>query len=177
MTKGHIVTANSASFPPAEVVARVDDLLALWDMDFVVAAPADIRSARDAASVALANGQVMVLGAALTHEAGDRDVGMAMAELLSSFPQDKKNDLRTFTRLLAEDVAEVKASPAALSAACRGLRRTSPFLPSIAEILAAVDSQKASCAAKATLLARLPRRIAEADQALERPPAAAVGAA
>lgn len=164
MTNSEIVPAQK--MVPAEIAVAAEDVLAIWNLDFETAAPEAIRAARDVAARAITTGRAAALGVALGRPAANREVGMAIAELLASFPQDKKNDLRTFSRFLAEDVAELGASPAALAGACKAIRRSKDFLPSIAEILAAVTAEKATCAARAALLARLPRRVAEADRVL-----------
>lgn len=165
MSKGELIPANALALP--ELSARVDDLLALWNIDLETAAPESLRPLREAAVAALKSGQAHALAVALGATATRRQVGLAMAELIASWPQDKKNDLRTFSRLMAEDVAGLNASPAALDGACRSLRTTITWVPSIAEVVAAVEAQKTACAARATLLGLLPRRIAEVDALLE----------
>lgn len=157
----------------AEQAARVDELLALWRMDLETADPQAVQEARDSAGAAVASGLVQAVGRAMLTPAAGRAIAMAVAELIASFPQDKKNDLQTYSRLLVEDVAAINASPLVLQAAFRAIRQSKDFLPSIAEVVSAVEAEKAACAARAALLARLARRIGEADRRL----AQAVGGA
>lgn len=153
----------------ADQAARVDELLELWRLDVDAVPLPALRVARDVAQAGIANGLVVALGRAMLTPADSRMIAMSVAELIASFPQDKKNDLQTFSRLLVEDVAALGASPMVLQAAFRAVRQGSAFLPSIAEVVGAVEAEKAACAARAALLARLGRRVGEADRRLAEP--------
>jgi hypothetical protein len=63
-----------------------------------------------------------------------------IATLLAAFPS--KEDLAAFTAILICDVDEVKPSRIALALACRQLRHTLKFRPSICEVLEALKEQK-----------------------------------
>jgi hypothetical protein len=159
MSDGALVPVKSGGLP--ETSDATLDVMAIWEADLEATPRAQLVAFRDGADAAVKSGQASAAGLALVTPASPRDVAVIMAELISAFPQEKKNDLRTFSKFLAEDVASLGASRPALIAAARAIRRTSTFLSSIAEVMAAVESQKAQCVARAALIARLPKRISE----------------
>ena len=81
-----------------------------------------------------------------------------IAVLLAAYPT--KEDLRLFTALAVEEIASDPPTRLTLAAACRDLRRTAKFRPSIAEILAAVKAVRRNTALEnnARQIVRLPAR-------------------
>ena len=153
------------------VLARSEDLLRIWAADLETTPPAELRALCQAAAAAIRDGQITPMAAQLTAPISGRALALELDELVAAFPGMRKDaDMATFSRVLAEEVRAESPSHAAVHAACRALIRTATFPPSIAEVVAAVASQKALCAARATLLERLPRRAAEVAAALGRPP-------
>src|SRR5229473_3185304 len=59
-----------------------------------------------------------------------------LAVLLKSFPNAGKDDAEVFGRMLCEDVGAQQPSVGGIEAACRHLRRTCRFIPTISEVLA-----------------------------------------
>lgn len=163
-----IVPAKPLDLPAA--MSQAEGLLRLWEIDLETAPPAEVRALCLAAIAAIRSGQLVPIAAALLAPVRRRDLAVELDELIAAFPGMRKDaDLTTFSRLLAELVIELKPSHAAVRGACRGLIASATFPPSIAEVVAGVASQQALCAARATLLDRLPRRAAEAAAILGRP--------
>jgi hypothetical protein len=79
-----------------------------------------------------------------------------LALLLKSFPNAGKDNAEVFGRMLCEDVGAQQPTIGALEAACRVLRRTSRFIPTISEALAALAEAEASQAETIRTLAGLP---------------------
>ncbi len=67
-----------------------------------------------------------------------------LALLLKSFPNAGKDNAEVFGRMLCEDVGAQQPTIGALEAACRVLRRTSRFIPTIAEALEALTAAEES---------------------------------
>lgn len=61
--------------------------------------------------------------------------------LMGSFPNAPNKDLQLYGTALVEDVLNERPSILALSNACRTLRRTSRFLPTISEVLGALENE------------------------------------
>lgn len=76
--------------------------------------------------------------------AAEKEIAAGLALLLKAFPNVGKDDGAAFGRLLLEDVISQKPSVGALEAGCAHVRRTSRFLPSIAEVLEAVQTAQNS---------------------------------
>jgi hypothetical protein len=77
-----------------------------------------------------------------------------LALLVGAFPNASKGDLRIFGRMLVEDVAAQRPSVAALSLACRRLRRTARFVPTISEVLEAIGTAEVDVLLRARTLER-----------------------
>lgn len=71
-----------------------------------------------------------------TQKAAERDLRLALANLLTAFPNVPRTDLQPYGAMLVQDVAQQQPSLCALKTACRHLRRTKTFLPTISEVLA-----------------------------------------
>ena len=69
------------------------------------------------------------------------EVARSLATLIAGYPMVQKSELAAFAELLAADVFELGASAYAIMTACKKLRRTSKFLPSISETLAAIEEE------------------------------------
>src|SRR5262245_30453033 len=80
--------------------------------------------------------------------AGDYDelkrhvVAQHIAILLGAYPNAGPHNPEIYTRVLVEDVHAAKPSASALEATCRKLRRTSKFVPTVAELLAVLAEEK-----------------------------------
>jgi hypothetical protein len=67
------------------------------------------------------------------------DIAPELAKLTAAFPNAARLDLAPFSVILAEDLLEAAPSALGLWLACRKLRRTSRFLPSISELLECIE--------------------------------------
>jgi hypothetical protein len=92
-----------------------------------------------------------------THAEIRRELGM----LLLAFPT--KDDLSAFVEIAVAETASEPVSPLRLAAACRVLRRTSRFRPSISEILEALSEVDLSHVAD---VIKLPERVEAVRQRL-----------
>ena len=111
---------------------------------------------------------VIEVGRAAIRKATAIEINQHLAVLVGCMA-GQKLDMRLYSAALVEDVGALQPSIGALEAACRHLRRTCTFVPTIAECLQAIrDRQKAfdGFSAKAATFAKnvetLPLRIAEA---------------
>jgi hypothetical protein len=85
--------------------------------------------------------------------------------LVGAFPNSKADAL--FARLLVSDVGALQPSRGAIDAACRRLRRTFKFLPSIAEVCEAIDfAEKYTFRDALEYLEELPRRVIAGKQTM-----------
>jgi hypothetical protein len=80
----------------------------------------------------------------LSKPATNIEIAKHLALLLKSFPNAGKDNAEMFGRMLCEDVAAQQPTIGGLEAACRHLRRTSRFIPVIAEVLTALAGAEAS---------------------------------
>jgi hypothetical protein len=98
-----------------------------------------------------------------------------VALLLKSFPNSGKDNAEVFGRILVEDVAAMLPTIGCLEAACRALRRSCRFIPTISETLAALEAAEASQRQASRFLSGLPEskrkilaQIAHDKEACER---------
>ena len=70
------------------------------------------------------------------------EIGRQIGAFVTAWPNASKADLAGYGAQLAEDVIERRPCRYALRAALRRLRHTSRFLPSIAEVLVAIDGEQ-----------------------------------
>lgn len=146
----------------AVALSRALEVTGIWQMGRE--SPRETVQARHAvAAAAVANGEVTALVAALEAKPTPKEFAVLLDNLLGSFAPRKDQNMQVFSKMLAIDVAGVGASRAALEAACKALRASCTFLPSIEEVLEAVKWQKKVCEARVRLLERLPARIAAAE--------------
>lgn len=151
----------------AVAVRRAEPLLRLWELDLETASPEEVKALCRAGAEAVRDGQLGAMAAALRVRASREEIVLAIDELVGAFSAMRKDsDLRANSKIMAEEIARVAPSNAALRAAVRGLIRTSTFPPTIAEVVAAAALQKGEWDARAGLLDRLPNRILEATRAL-----------
>ena len=69
-------------------------------------------------------------------------VSKHIALLIGSFPNANPADPETYTKMLIEEVAAAALTATALEAACRKVRRTAKFIPTISEVLAAIKDEE-----------------------------------
>lgn len=86
------------------------------------------------------------------------EIAMHLAALMKSVPYDGgRGEAEFFGRQLIEDVGSLQPTITGLALACRNIRRTSKFIPSIAEFLEALSSAEYRIKAVPTRLDRLER--------------------
>lgn len=160
-----IIPTKPMSLPIA--IAHADWLLRLWEIDLEIASTAEIRTLCQAGAVAMRDGVIAGVVAALNVRASRVDIVREIDDLIAAFPGMRKDaDLGVFSKVMAEEIDALAPPSAALKAAMRGLIRTSTFPPGIEAVVGAVTAQKGEWASRAALLERLPRRITEAVEAL-----------
>jgi len=91
-----------------------------------------------------------------------------LALLVGGFPNSGKNDLRVYGRMLVQDVRAAQPSVAALALACRRLRRTSRFVPTIAEVLEAIATAEVDILLRARTIERVVPWLERAREVLPR---------
>jgi hypothetical protein len=69
-------------------------------------------------------------------------VSKHIALLIGSFPNANPADPETYTKMLIEEVVAAVPMATTLEAACRKVRRTAKFLPTISEVLAAIKEEE-----------------------------------
>ena len=73
----------------------------------------------------------------------DRNASRALIGLLlDSFPAGRPPDFNRYADAILHDVVDLGFSPQILARACQTVRRTSRFLPAVAEVIAACDEAK-----------------------------------
>jgi hypothetical protein len=177
---GTEITVKNRAAPPATVEPEVveQDIAALAEFS----SPLFVASVRgytdDDSEVALytaekwqASGGLETLRRQLDglDKPATRDaIGAELLMLTCAFPNVGSRDLKVFEKLLAEDVAAAAPSRFALQLACRRLRRTSRFLPSIAETLEALAQETKRISGTRWRIDNLPRVIAEVRREVNR---------
>jgi hypothetical protein len=94
--------------------------------------------------------------AKLSAPASKTQIASHLAVLLKSFPNGGKDDAQVFGRMLCEDVGAQAPTVGGIEAACRQLRRTSRFIPTISEVLEALAEVEAQQRKVINTLAALP---------------------
>jgi hypothetical protein len=104
--------------------------------------------------------------------ADSQELKRQLQVLIGSFPNASKQNLAIYGVALLEDVAFERPSIAALTSACRRLRRSNTFVPTISEVLDALSSetrrQQTELDAAREFVPRLERARAAAQEARER---------
>jgi hypothetical protein len=77
---------------------------------------------------------------ALARPASKLDVAKHLAVLVKCYPKARNADGEIYARMLAGDVAATQPSIGDVEGACRKLRRTLKFCPTIAEVLEALEA-------------------------------------
>lgn len=103
----------------------------------------------------------------LERPATDKEIREHLAILLGCLA-GSKGDAATFGKMLMIDVRAAAPSIGALEAACRKLRRTCTFVPSIAEVLKALDDAKSTMKVSRWQLERLPNFIEDGRKRIEQ---------
>jgi hypothetical protein len=62
--------------------------------------------------------------------------------MLDAFPNGRPANFAAYADSLVHDLLDLKFSPAAVAIACRSIRRTSKFMPSVAEMVEAAEAAK-----------------------------------
>jgi hypothetical protein len=93
------------------------------------------------------------------------DIAYQLAALVAAFPNSRADEL--YGRILVADVGALQPSVGAIGAACRELRRSSKFLPAIAEVCAALADAERTFRLALERIDELPPRIAEAKKRLQ----------
>lgn len=94
-----------------------------------------------------------------------QEIKRQLQVLIGSFPNSGRNDLAIFGVALLEDVCEEEPGIAALTNACRSLRRTSKFVPTISEVLIMITQETRRYEIALAGVREFPQRIAKALQA------------
>ncbi len=98
---------------------------------------------------------------AAAEPASEREIRTELSCLVAAFPTAARADLKVFGALLVADVAAAKPSKYGLATACRSLRRTSRFLPSISETLEAIEKAERSLHYKRRSIETMPEHLAK----------------
>ncbi len=80
------------------------------------------------------------LAARASEKVTERELRVELGLLIAAFPNAPKGDLKAFGALLLQDCADLEPSRYGLATACRELRRTKKWLPSIAEVIEALSA-------------------------------------
>jgi hypothetical protein len=96
------------------------------------------------------------------------DIAREMDNLIGSFPNVAKADLARFGAILCVDVERERPSKIVLARACRELRRTEDFPPTISRVLAAIDGADVRTCHHARVLAEFPYQFERARVAYIR---------
>ena len=94
----------------------------------------------------------------LSAPASKVQIASHLGVLLKSFPNAGKDDAQIFGRMLCEDVGAQGPTIGGIEAACRQLRRTKNFIPTISETLAALVEAEEQQRKAINMLAALPER-------------------
>lgn len=128
----------------------------------------DVEAAIAEADRLAAEGRLQTLVANLRNELATtitrNDVKREIGFLLAAFPNTARTDLAAFGRLACEDVWALQPGRIALETACRQLRRTAKFVPTISEILETLARVQANYAARLNLLEWQPEKLEEAKR-------------
>jgi hypothetical protein len=95
------------------------------------------------------------------------DIGKQVMIFVSSWPNASGGDLAGYGAQLAQDVIDCQPSRYAITEGFRKLRRTSKFLPSISEVMAALEDAHKRIRNASLHIAELPHAITEARAKLE----------
>ncbi len=169
------LTLPSLRLPAAPDSSPLDKLLAASGSAFMAVydphrAGRDVATLRDAiAGAERLLARASALGGTLA-EAVERETPDAISRQLDAFtsawPNASRGDLAGYGLHLVLDVAERQPCRYALRSALRELRQTSRFLPSIAEVLTALDTTQARVRDTVWHLEQLPVELDKARRAL-----------
>lgn len=133
----------------AERILR-GDLYAVYSRDIATALVAHLDAAESVAASVLAQ---LRTGEA---KATTAEISQRLALVIGSNPSAGKGDAAVYGRMLAERVGAHEPTVGALEAACLRIMDTQTFLPSIAEVLAALKAEEAQQAWWIASLSHLP---------------------
>jgi hypothetical protein len=119
-----------------------------------------MRLAVDRAPATIAASQALLQRLRVLNRPASRaEIAQHLLILVGAFPNTARADLKLFSRVLAEDVASAQPSAIVLERACRRIRRTATFVPTIAEVLAAIEMEEKSVKGSIFWLANHPEQI------------------
>lgn len=131
---------------------------------------------RDGLEAALADGEAVLAGQQFRwlsvgldtacSRASHEDIAKEIAVLLMAFPG--RDDLSAFVQLAVEEIAGERPSRLTIAAACRRLRRTAKFRPSISEMLEAHSEVSAEFSLVVGPIRALPARVEALRERLAR---------
>lgn len=123
------------------------------------------------AEAIIASGQLGQIEAAVTAAsvpASVGEIGACLAKLIASFPNASRTPLQAYGEALAEDVGDERPSHFALASACRRLRRTCKFLPTIAEMIEVMQEEESRLRCARLAIEKLPGNLERARAVMVR---------
>ncbi len=124
----------------ADEIAALRSVIVAWRRDGLVAKTASLLAALNAAEPP-----------GFYDDEGNISrprVAAEIAQMLGAFPTNNVTDPRIFTGTMIEEVMALEPDWMSLVAACRDLLKTKTFVPAIAEVVEAVETQKAKWASR-----------------------------
>jgi hypothetical protein len=97
--------------------------------------------------------------AKLRERATRREIKQELGLLAASFPNAARADTTLFGRILEAEVAIMRPSRGALAAACRELRKTCRFTPTVAEVLEALGREETTFTVRLGDIDALPKTV------------------
>ncbi len=125
----------------------------------------EVKHAIDLAEKQLTSDEYMAAvkqAARASEKATERDLRTELSLLVAAYPNAARSDLSAYGALLLKDVAAQQPSSYALATACKQLRRSKKFIPSVAEVLEAITEAERTLKSHNFHIARLPIAVAKA---------------
>jgi hypothetical protein len=164
MSKEIVTSADIRPDALPAIVARADDLLRLWIGNLEAMPLDDLKDLKLICESSIENGEPARIAHLIRIDATEKDIGLALMNLIGSFIQGKETDLKLFGANLARDVIDAKPTLMALHATCTHLRKTRDFMPSIKMVLETLDEKQKACESRAQLLDKLQSRVGLASE-------------
>jgi len=95
------------------------------------------------------------LSKALAQQPDSRTTLVLLGLMVDAFPSARIPQPQTYLEALTADVIDGGYSPAAVAMACREIRRTKTFVPSIAEVLQACEEARKQLVSRRSIAARM----------------------
>jgi hypothetical protein len=96
--------------------------------------------------------------------ATNQQIRAALSQLVCAFPNAARTDLAAFGAVLATDITSMRPTAFAVDTACRKLRQTLKFVPSIAETMEAIRDEERVINAYAWSVERFPKNVRDAER-------------